>query len=158
VYVRCSPREVEGGREGGEDDVQVGTLLGVHDGGDGDTEVGDGAPEICGEVLLVMALCLCPKRRREIRRGGCAAVMTAIGLAPNSPMAQRLNAQICDITMPPSTRAQPSIAAGCILGDGIPNDWGLSDDRPAQLEVTEKETTNVSSRHSSRPGLTGSSH
>lgn len=37
----------------GDGDSQIRALLGVHDGGDRDTKVGDGAPEIC-------------KRRRDV--------------------------------------------------------------------------------------------
>jgi hypothetical protein len=32
-------------------DVHFGVLLGVHHGRNGDTEVGDGAPEVCEEAL-----------------------------------------------------------------------------------------------------------
>lgn len=32
--------------------VHFGILLGVHHGRNGDTEVGDGAPEVCSEALL----------------------------------------------------------------------------------------------------------
>jgi hypothetical protein len=52
-------------REGGEDNVQVGALLGVHDGCDGNAEVGDGTPEICGEALLVMVLCFVSSAARS---------------------------------------------------------------------------------------------
>jgi hypothetical protein len=34
-------------------DVHFGVLLGVHHGRNGDTEVGDGAPEVCKEALSV---------------------------------------------------------------------------------------------------------
>lgn len=39
-------------------DVHFGVLLGVHHGRDGDTEVGDRAPEVCSEALSAYQLVL----------------------------------------------------------------------------------------------------